>query len=254
MDKKAFISIYTVYIYTQTLQTYSTMNRYRNYGENKTCLFFVLYYACCCRVSRIPRIPPFAETIMYSLFGANLTILIWNPDTVPFSIVAIGLRIPFMISRAIKTADNEAMSKAMRYSLIHSIALFMLGVLMNFYNWLNPCLQYAGADDPCKNTNIFEDYKKSNITANCDTFSNDIEVDIQEACRRAWFLRTASIWLIASILFVLSSIGLWTNFVLDKREKEQEDDGTDNIQEQLDLEEFSWGNNQVFPRRLLVRR
>ena len=41
---------------------------------------------------------------------------------------------------------------------------------------------------------------------------------------------------------------------IDKREKEQEDDGTDNIQEQLDLEEFSWGNNQVFPRSLLVRR
>ena len=196
----------------------------------------------------------YAYSLYYLLFVLNLTILIWNPDTIPFIIVSVGLRLPFGIYKAIKTADDELLNSYIRYLILYSIALGILGVTMNFYGFINPCSQYAAADDPCKNTNIFElqKYTDSNITAACNTFGLSTgESEVAEQCRNAWFVRTATLLLCAAIFFFLSVVGLYSNLSLDKKEKEQLDDGTDNNQEKYDLSEFSWTHNNIFPQHIL---
>jgi hypothetical protein len=197
----------------------------------------------------------YAYSLYYLLFILNLTILVWNPDTIPFLLVSVGLRLPFGIYKAIKTADDELLNTYIRYLILYSVALGILGVAMNFYGFINPCSQYAAADDPCKNTNIFESkkYTDSNITAACNTFGISTgESVVARQCREAWFVRTATLLLCSAIFFSLSVVGLYSNLILDKKEKEQLDDGTDNSQEKYDLSEFSWAHNNVFPQNILM--
>ena len=73
---------------------------------------------------------------------------------------------------------------------------------MNYVDLMNPCAQYVTADDPCKDTNIFVDYTKTNVT--CDTFGNNQingETEISIECRSAFSLRTATLLLVAKIYF-----------------------------------------------------
>ena len=51
-------------------------------------------------------------------------------------------------------------------------------------------------------------------------------------------LRTATLLIIATLLFLLSVAGLYTRVALDVRERERADDGTDNTQEVADLKDF----------------
>ena len=190
--------------------------------------------------------------LYYVTFLSNLTILIWNPDTIPFTLASLGLRIPFGIYKAIKTANDEDMSKNLRF-LIMKVSLGLLGIAIIILV-INPCAQYVTANDPCKNTNIFIDYTKTNVT--CDTFGSNQangETEISTECRRAFSLRTATLLIIATLLFLLSVAGLYTRVALDVRERERADDGTDNTQEVADLKDFLWSNNNIFPQHLLVR-
>ena len=212
------------------------MNKYRRSDNTKTCGTKYAYF------------------LYYVSFLSNVTILIWNPDTIPFTLASLGLRIPFGIYKAIKTADDEDMSKNLRFLLMYSLGLGLLGIAMNYFAFINPCAQYVAADDPCKSTNIFIDYTKTNVT--CDTFGNsgfDGETEISTECRRAFSLRTATLLIVAILLFLLSVAGLYSRITLDVREREREDDGTDNTQEVLDLKDFLWSNNSLFPQNLLVR-
>ena len=212
------------------------MNRYRRSRETKTCGTKYAYF------------------LYYVTFLSNLTILIWNPDTIPFTLASLGLRIPFGIYKAIKTANDEDMSKNLRFLIMYSASLGLLGIAMNYFGFINPCAQYVTANDPCKNTNIFIDYTKTNVT--CDTFGNNQingETEISTECRRAFSLRTATLLFVATILFLLSVAGLYARIALDVRERERADDGTDNIQEKMDLKEFLWSNNRIFPQHLLLR-
>ena len=62
----------------------------------------------------------------------------------------------------------------------------------------------------------------------------------------------SNVFLVVVIFLSLSVVGLYSNLILDKKEKEQLDDGTDNSQEKYDLSEFSWAHNNVFPQNILM--